>query len=93
MIDYPTQLSENFLVCQKTHKPGNKVRPVVSNVNAPTSKICEYLIKKFRNFERPKSRSIKNSLELVEKLQDFEIGEDEIIFSFDIEALFMCSQR
>jgi hypothetical protein len=37
------------------------------------------LIKKFRSFEKPKSRSIKNSLELVERLKDFEIGEDEIM--------------
>jgi hypothetical protein len=77
-----------FSCMPKTHKPGNKVRPVISSVNTPTSKICNFLVKKFREFKRPISRSVKNSLELIEKLKQEEIGEDEMMISFDIEALF-----
>jgi hypothetical protein len=72
----------------KTHKPGNKVRPVVPSVNTPTSKICSFLVRKFREFKKPISRSIKNSVELINKLKEEEIKEDEIMISFDIEALF-----
>jgi hypothetical protein len=39
------QIFPEFSCMPKTHKPGNKVRPVVSSVDAPTSKIRKCLIK------------------------------------------------
>jgi hypothetical protein len=45
-------------------------------------------VKKFREFGRPIRRSVKNSLELIDKLKQGEIGEDEMMISFDIETLF-----
>jgi hypothetical protein len=84
----PNPVIPSFSCLPKTHKPGNKIRPVVSNVNTPTSKICELLVKKFRGFERPESRSVKNSLELVQRLESVTIEKDEILVSFDVEALY-----
>jgi hypothetical protein len=77
--------------CILSNKPGIKVRPVVSNVNTPTSNIYSFLVKKFRGFKNLNSRSVKNSLELIEKLQQVEIAEDEVMISFDIEALVFSS--
>ncbi len=62
------------------------MRPVVSSIN--TSNSCNFLVKKFREFGRPIRRSVKNSLELIDKLKQGEIGEDEMMISFDIETLF-----
>jgi hypothetical protein len=35
----PNPVILSFSCLPKTHKPGNKIRPVVSNVNTPTSKL------------------------------------------------------
>jgi hypothetical protein len=84
----PNPVIPSFSCLPKTHKPGNKIRPVVSNVNTPTSKISELLVKKFRCFEKPESRSVKNSFELAQKLANITLEEDEILVSFDVEALY-----
>jgi hypothetical protein len=61
---------------------------VVSNINTPTSRISRWLVERFRSFEKPKSRSVKNSLELVQKLKGITIEEDEVLVSFDVETLY-----
>lgn len=77
-----------FSIFPKTHKPGNKVRPVISNCNSPSSKISEWLVKKFRRFKSPAMMSVKNSFDLCEKLKDIDLAENEVLVSFDVEALF-----
>ncbi len=84
----PNPVIPSFSCLPKTHKPGNKVRPVVSNVNTPTSKISEWLVKRFREFEKPESRSVKNSVELAQRLTDVTLEDDEILVSFEVEALY-----
>lgn len=72
----------------KTHKPGKKMRPIVSNVNAPTYKIAKWLVKELNKLPRIKSRSVKNSFEFIEKIKDILIAIDEIMISFDVSSLF-----
>jgi hypothetical protein len=77
-----------FYCFPKIHKTGNKIRPVVSNVNSPTSKISEHLVKKFRKFKPPDSMSVKNSFEMAKKFNGMPIEDHECLISFDIESLF-----
>ena len=72
----------------KTHKEGNKMRPIVSNVGAPCSRLAKHLAAQAEKFKPPDGFSIKNSKEFVEKLKTVEIQEDEEMVSFDVEALF-----
>jgi hypothetical protein len=72
----------------KTHKVGGKMRPIVSNVNVPTSGIAKYLTRKAKETKEPKGFSVKNSRELIEKMKDLTIDEDEELVSFDVKALF-----
>lgn len=72
----------------KIHKSREKMRPIISNVNAPTEKISKWLVSEFNKLKPLDSCSIKNSTELVEKLKDVEIADDEAMVSFDVTALF-----
>jgi len=72
----------------KLHKIGNKMRLVVSNINSPTSKISEYIVKQFKKLNYHSKYSIKNSIELTNKLADFKLEPDDFLVSFDIIGLF-----
>jgi hypothetical protein len=45
-------------------------------------------MRKFRTFEKPECMSVKNSFELVQKLEEVTLEEDEIMVLFDVEALY-----
>ena len=73
-----------FLV--KTHKPGNKVRPIVSSINTPTYKISwllSYLLK-------PILKEIYANADLMERIQSFEGVFHEFTFlcSLDVVSLY-----
>ena len=72
----------------KIHKPGDSMRPIVSNINAPTYNLAKYLVKTFSSFKKFESLSVKNNISLVEKLSNIEITKDNRLISFDVVALF-----
>ena len=72
----------------KTHKIGRKMRPIISNIRSPTSKIARWTVKTFESLNYPKGFSIQNSVELVSKLKDIKMEDDEILVSFDIVGLY-----
>ena len=78
----------SFYCMPKTHKEGNKIRPVVSNINSPVSKICDFLIDKFKRLNKPFSKSVKNSFEATDILAKENITNDELLVSFDVESLY-----
>ena len=78
----------SFYCMPKTHKEGNKIRPVVSNINSPVSKICDFLINKFRSLHKPFSMSVKNSFEAADILMKETLTNEEFIVSFDVESLY-----
>ncbi|EFA11664.1 hypothetical protein TcasGA2_TC008528 [Tribolium castaneum] len=73
----------------KIHKPGKSVRPIVSAIDATTSKVSKWLTDEFNNLplQRP-SCSVKNSLEFINKVKDITLHEDELLVSFDVSSLF-----
>ncbi len=72
----------------KIHKSGNQIRPVVTNVDAPTSKIAKFLVKKLKSIKRKNGYGVKNSTELIKDLRELKIGENEELVNFDVKALF-----
>ncbi|XP_036317693.1 uncharacterized protein LOC118732671, partial [Rhagoletis pomonella] len=72
----------------KVHKNGSKMRKIVSNINSPLSNIARWLVKDLKKFGSFDGYSVKNSLDFIEKVRDIEIEKDEIMISFDVEALF-----
>lgn len=72
----------------KIHKEGNHIRPVVTNIDAPASKISKRLVREFKLFRPPTSLSVKNSREIVNALEHETIYDDEEMVSFDVKALF-----
>jgi hypothetical protein len=86
IVDNPSIPS--FSCLPKIHKEGNKMRPVVSDINSPTSKISKWLVRRMRLLENHRSFSVKNSIELTKEIDGMRIYEDEILVSFDVEALY-----
>ncbi|XP_036346362.1 uncharacterized protein LOC118755644, partial [Rhagoletis pomonella] len=72
----------------KVHKNRSKMRKIVSNINSPLSNIARWLVKDLKRFGSFDGYSVKNSLDFVDKVRDIEIEKDEIMISFDVEALF-----
>lgn len=73
----------------KIHKIGRlKMRPIVSNINSPNYKLGKWLIKKLKHLPIMDGCSIKNSLEMIEKIKSLVLEDDEVLVSFDVESLF-----
>ena len=76
-----------FLI--KLHKIDRPIRPVVSFTTAPSVKLSKKLIPiiKFHSNFQPEF-SIKNSLELIDKVKDIIIPNNSFLLSFDVKNLF-----
>ena len=72
----------------KVHKPGDKMRPIVSNISTPTEKLASWLISQFNKMAQPSGMYVKNTIEFVNKLKNTKLTSDEIIVSFDVTALY-----
>lgn len=72
----------------KIHKPGNAMRPIVSNINSPSEKVAKWLVAEFKKLCQPPSFSVKNSIEFTNKVSDIQLEADEVMVSFDVTALF-----
>jgi hypothetical protein len=72
----------------KIHKIGNKMRPIVSNVSAPSYKLSKWLLSELNKFPKIEGMYVKNSFQLVKKLEKVELEPDEVLVSFDVVSLF-----
>jgi Reverse transcriptase (RNA-dependent DNA polymerase) len=72
----------------KTHKPGNKMRPITSNIDAPSEIAAKRLVKQFKEFQGPPGFYVENTLDAIKKLENIQIEDDECMVSFDVTALF-----
>ncbi|XP_072160566.1 uncharacterized protein [Bemisia tabaci] len=72
----------------KTHKQGEKMRPIVSNIDSPTYSLAKWLNKSFLQLGPINSMSVKNSNQFINEVQDTKISEDQVMVSFDVESLF-----
>lgn len=72
----------------KIHKPILKMRPIVSNINAPAYKLAKWLVSKFKQLHQPTGKDVKNSLDFVDRIKNVKLKEDEIMVSFDVVSLY-----
>ena len=63
----------------KIHKPGKQVRPVVSNINAPTEKLAKWLVGEYRKIGRIDGLAVS---------KDVKISRNEVMVSFDVISLY-----
>lgn len=52
----------------KTHKPGKKMRPIISSCNSPTSNLSKWVGKEIQKLDFKREFEIKNTEEVVNKL-------------------------
>lgn len=64
------------------------MRPVISNIDAPTSTIAQWLVDEFKQFDPPENSQVTNSYDFANKIEDLTIEDNEIMVSFDVEMLF-----
>ena len=88
MLKVSNPVTSRIYGLPKIHKPGNKFRPIVNNINSPTYFLAKHLVKKFSNITKFNSHSIKNSFELVESIQNLELSGNDFLVSFDVTSLF-----
>lgn len=72
----------------KIHKTPLKMRPIVSNISAPTYKLAKWLVRKFSEFDPPKGKFVKNSMDFVKRLKNVKVEKDEVMISFDVVSLY-----
>lgn len=72
----------------KVHKPNNPLRIIVSSIDSPFYSLAVFLHKiMYNNFPRAHS-SIRNSFELINKLDKVSIEEGHSLISLDVVSLF-----
>uniref|UniRef100_T1H4D1 Uncharacterized protein n=1 Tax=Megaselia scalaris TaxID=36166 RepID=T1H4D1_MEGSC len=57
-----------------SHKPG--LRPIISNINIPSSRIAKFLVSEFSSLKPPQGFYIKNSFEIADEIFGMQIQED-----------------
>jgi hypothetical protein len=73
----------------KIHKNDIPIRPVVNYQNAPAYKISKYLNKKIQEYIIDEiNYSVKNTHELISKIKDVKIGNEDIFLSFDVVSMY-----
>ena len=73
----------------KTHKVGNPLRPIISNVGSVTYKLSKWLANHLSPAVGICSDSyIKNSHDFCEKVKSLPIPSESRLVSFDVESLF-----
>jgi hypothetical protein len=68
------------------------MRPIINNINSPTYKLARWLLLKYNSLKKFKSSSIKNSIDLVDKIKNMDLNIEDRLVSFDVEALFLAFQ-
>ena len=64
------------------------MRPIVSAVGSATYSISKFVSNVLTPYVRQTSSYIRNTTDLLDKLQDVRISDDEILVSFDVKSLY-----
>lgn len=72
----------------KIHKEGNKYKPISDNTLTYTYRLSKWLCARFLTLKQFDRFSVKNSVELTDRLRDVKLADDEILVSFDISSYF-----
>ncbi|XP_046383788.1 uncharacterized protein LOC124154233 [Ischnura elegans] len=72
----------------KVHKEGVPLRPIVSQIDAPTYRLAKYLARTLQDHTGTTTTHVKNSAHFVEMIRDMTIANEDIMVSFDVVSLF-----
>jgi hypothetical protein len=72
----------------KIHKPGEKMRPIVSNINSPFQKLSKWLVGELKTLPPVNGLYVKNSIEFCELSKNVILKRDEVLVAFDVISLF-----
>ena len=61
------------------------MRPIINNIGSVTYKLAKWLVSQFQS-----SHNIKNSLELIDKIKNVQLSDNDKLVSFDVVNLFPC---
>jgi hypothetical protein len=74
----------------KLHKPGNPIRPVINNINAPSYKVAKHLIGILnRHLHLGNQYNVSNSTTVANNLTKLKINENHKIITYDIKDLYV----
>lgn len=82
-------VAPRFYGLPKIHKPNSPLRPVVSFMKAPTYNFSKFLSQILACVSEDRL-NVRNSQQLIDKLRNVELEDDDILVSFDAVALFTC---
>jgi hypothetical protein len=71
----------------RTHKEGNKMRPITSNVDSPFFNLSSLLLNELRHIVGMEGLDVVNLL-IIQKVKDVVPQGDEILMSFDVVSQF-----
>ena len=72
----------------KLHKPSAPLRPVVATRGTATYALARELSRILRPLVRCSGRTLRNKIDLVDKLDDVVIRDHEMLVSYDVKSLF-----
>jgi len=72
----------------KIHKEGVPLRPIVSNIGAPTYQLSKHLAEILGPLTGRSTQHVKNSSQFVQTLDSIILQPEEILVSFDVISLF-----
>ena len=86
---YPSDPSPPlFYGLPKVHKPGVPLRPIVSTIGSVTYNLAKYLARLLTPLVGQTDSYVKDSKNFAEFVRNLQIGDDEIMVSFDVKSLF-----
>ena len=72
----------------KIHKPDWPLRPIVSFINSPLYNLSKFAAKILTPLINSNNLLIKNSFELIDRISNFKINDNDLMLSFDVLSLF-----
>ena len=86
---YPTGASSpKFYGLPKVHETGMPLRPIASSIGAMTYETSKELSRILKPLVGRSPFQVQNNKEFIQKIEDIKLRSDEIIMSYDVEALF-----
>jgi hypothetical protein len=72
----------------KIHKKGVRLRPIVSNIGAPTYQLSKYLAGLLRQLTGKSAHHVKSSSQFVQILESLRLQPEDLMVRFDVVSLF-----
>lgn len=74
----------------KIHKQDAPLRPIVSQIDAPTYRLAQYLAGVLSALRGKTQAYTRDSYHFISEIKDLKLTDDEVMVSFDVQSLFTC---